>query len=527
MAYPLASLFVSAFNGSLNSDGRILPIINLLIDSRTWKAVVTSISMAIISTCLTVFVALVLAVLVARTDMPGKRFVHIFIFIAFAIPSYVLALSWIQLAGRNGYIDRLWNHLGWHYGMTMMPYSVFSVGLVLSVHMLPITYFALYNALLDYDRSLEEAALLSGAGKWHTLVDVTVPLLLPQLVSISSLVFGRIIANFDVPAALGLPVGKRFLSTQIYASLSSLKLGEAAGLSLLLVITVTAICSFGRKRLIGKSFEVHHSSQNVSVCFSLGRWRFIVMAVVLFVLVCLIAVPLVCMVASSFLKRWGLPFKSEYLTFSNYIELFSDQQAKVAFRNSFLYGATGIGIASFIALHISLLPADAFGRKYLVRLVSFPLSIPNLVLAVAAITAWNRKPIRLYGSAWAIIVTYAVLFTPIILNNINGLVAKIDWDKIAAARLAGASQRKSMRDIVWPLLEKGIRSGSVLCFIIALREIPISLLLYAAGQQTVGVLLFGMQSQSYGLEMTSTLAVVLIGCIMLLRFLIIFIGKRS
>ncbi len=49
---------------------------------------------------------------------------------------------------------------------------------------------------------------------------------------------------------------------------------------------------------------------------------------------------------------------------------------------------------------------------------------------------------------------------------------------------------------------------------ISLREIPISLLLYSSGQETAGVLLFGMQSQSYGLEMTSTLAIVIVAIIL-------------
>jgi len=54
---------------------------------------------------------------------------------------------------------------------------------------------------------------------------------------------------------------------------------------------------------------------------------------------------------------------------------------------------------------------------------------------------------------------------------------------------------------------------------ISLREIPISLMLYSTNQETVGVLLFGMQSQSYGLEMTSALSVVIVLIILLANYL--------
>ncbi len=61
-----------------------------------------------------------------------------------------------------------------------------------------------------------------------------------------------------------------------------------------------------------------------------------------------------------------------------------------------------------------------------------------------------------------------------------------------------------------PQIFSGLLSGWIICFLISLREIPISLLLYRKGTETIGVMLFMIQSNSYGLETTSTLAVIVI-----------------
>ena len=79
-----------------------------------------------------------------------------------------------------------------------------------------------------------------------------------------------------------------------------------------------------------------------------------------------------------------------------------------------------------------------------------------------------------------------------------------------AARIAGASKLKTYKDVTFPMIKSGIKSGWILCILISLREIPISLMLHSAGTETVGVLLFNMRSNSSGLESTSTVAVIII-----------------
>ena len=223
--------------------------------------------------------------------------------------------------------------------------------------------------------------------------------------------------------------------------------------------------------------------------------------------------PVAVLILSSFLKRWGLPFKREFLTFHNYSALFSGEtKVLMALGNSLTFGFVAIVFAGAAALVISYYSVYHPSRKtrLLEGTAGLPLAVPNIVLAMGAILAWNNPVLPLYGTPWAIILTYAALFLPIMLKNISGLMNSIKGNYLQAARLSGASPLRSHSDILLPLIIPGLEAGSMVCLLIALREIPISLMLYSSGQETLGILLFGMQSQSYGLEMTSTLAVFII-----------------
>ena len=510
--YPFVSLLISAIKPGAGHPGGELGCV--LTSIPTWEAVTTSVVMAAVTTIFTLACALVLALLVVRTDMPKRQWVNFILLISFSIPSYVLALSWIQLTSRNGYVNRLLDLFDCR-PLPFSPYSQFSVGLVLGLHMLPIAYFALSNALSRSDENLEYASLLSGASPLKTLFTVTIPMVFPQLLSIGMLIFARVLANFDVPAALALPIGKQFLPTRIYASLSALNLGEAAGLSLVLMALSVFVQSFGKKRFQQRRYEVHTQGTSVKR-ISLGPWRW-VLCLLVFLFLCALLIPFLSLFVSSFLKRWGLPLQREYFTFSNYTALFSSFEAKKAVVNSIFYGSIATVVAVLVSVQVVYKRDGQKGKRNLLRVLSLPMATPNIVLAVAAIMAWNNGFLPLYGTKWAIIATYSILFVPLILQNIRGLAATNELDQVMAARVCGASERKSNHDIAWPILVPGVQSGALLCFIIALREIPISLLLYSSGQETIGVLLFGMQSQSYGMEMTSTLAVLVTVSILVLR----------
>ena len=146
----------------------------------------------------------------------------------------------------------------------------------------------------------------------------------------------------------------------------------------------------------------------------------------------------------------------------------------------------------------------------LVTVASLPLSVPNIILAVGAIFAWINPPFKLYGTRTILMLTYTVLFIPICIKQILGLSQAVNPSVDLAARTLGVPVGRRIMQLFLPQVLRGAAAGFILSFLIAFREIPISLLLYSKGNETAGVLLFTIQSNSYGLEMTSTIAMIVI-----------------
>jgi iron(III) transport system permease protein len=510
IVYPPLNLFIT---GTSSGSGTAL-------DGELLKAAGNSLQLAGAVFVLATLIGGVLAWVVVKTDLPGKRYIDHLALISFAIPPYVLALSYLQVAGRGGYAQRIINALLGADTYTADPYSLFAAILILSLHLYPLMYFNIRNSLKKVPPETELAATLSGARIMTSIRTVTLPMIRPSIVSTGLLVFSRSLANFSVPAALCLPAGIQVVPTGIYAALSGFDVQRASWYSLLLVLISTAMNIMTLRFMIIETTFLKGSSRS-GLTIRLTRAVKITLAGMIFIFFLLSnLIPLSSMFISSFLQRWGLPVSREYLTLQNYRYLFSSPDILRAFRNSLVYGITAGGIAAVIAGACTLFVhrKRTLFSQLIMFLVTWPMAIPNTVLAVASIYAFNRWPLKLYGTPWGIIMTYSVLFSPIIYRQIEGLMVLYDQRYTAAAVTCGASRLQVLRTIILPFLLPGFSSSMLICLMIALREIPISLLLYSSGQETVGVLLFGMQSQSYGMEMTSALSMVLI--------LIILAGNR-
>ncbi|WP_243116559.1 ABC transporter permease [Marinisporobacter balticus] len=486
---------------------------NILKDQQNYVAIKNTIYVSLGVTLLTSLFGGTLAWLVTRTDYIYKRGIKAFAFLTFMIPSYVLSISWIELLGRNGYWNRILKNAFGVSKYNFRAYSLEAVIIVMSIHLYPLVFMAITNALEKTDPSLEDAAIMSGASKLKAVMTITLPLMIPSFASIGLLVFSRTMANFGVAAVLALPVGKEVLTTRIYSALTNLDLGLTIAISMVLVVFSGMIFFFNSFSLRKRRFTTMNSNSQEAKPIQLGKWKNIIIFFVFLFQTATTMVPLIVIVISSFLKRWGLAFTLNHLTLNNYrVLLFENQLTISAFKNSIFYGMIAATIAAGMGTIISYISnkTDIRGRRVLEFVATWPMTFPNIVLAVAATLTWMNPPFRLYGTRWIIIVTYMVLFLPIAIKNINGLIQTQDIFLEKAGRISGASTIRAFKDITLPMIMPGIRSGWILAFLIALREIPISLLLYSPGTETIGVMLFGLKSNSYGLEMTSTLAVVII-----------------
>jgi len=126
-----------------------------------------------------------------------------------------------------------------------------------------------------------------------------------------------------------------------------------------------------------------------------------------------------------------------------------------------------------------------------------PYAIPGIVLALAMIMAW-LQPIpllgwTLYGTLWIVFLAYVARFLTFGYRLTLVAVQQLDPSLAEAARASGAAPAHVLRRITLPLIRAPLLTAWLLVFAPALTELTVSILLWSAGRETLGVVVYNLQ----------------------------------
>ena len=201
-----------------------------------YRALVNSVWTSLAAALLCMVLGTLSAFLVVRTDLPYKRSLRTLMVLPYAIPSFFSAIAWIQLLGPQGYLTRFFVTL---FGAETAPWNIYSPGgivFVLTAHYFVLVFITVAGALERMDASLEEAARASGATTYRIMKEITLPLVMPAIFAGGLLAFIGSIANFGIPALLGMRARFFVLTTSIYYALAIPDFALATALSGMLVV---------------------------------------------------------------------------------------------------------------------------------------------------------------------------------------------------------------------------------------------------------------------------------------------------
>ena len=157
-------------------------------------------------------VAVPVAFLIARVDIPGKLVLTSLAILPLVSPPFIGAYSWILLFGRAGYVTTLFQKVA----ITIPTvYGMHGIVLALTLNLYPFILLMVGGALQALDQSLEEAAQGLGSSPWRVFWTVTVPLTMPSVLGGSLLVFLTAFADFGAPMIIG--EGYQVLPTIVYS----------------------------------------------------------------------------------------------------------------------------------------------------------------------------------------------------------------------------------------------------------------------------------------------------------------------
>lgn len=467
------------------------------------------------------------ALTLALTDVRGKRpLAFLFVFSLMVAPQ-VIALAFLSLAGPASPVLAL-------LGLSLPPGTPNplmgrgGVILVMALHHAPLVAITVWSGLRYLPRSVIEAAQVEGASAFQVLSRIILPLLRGNLVAAGLLAFVAGVGNFGIPALMGMPVNYLTLPTLIYRRLTSFGpsvLSDMAALALVVALIAgvgTAIGALLMRRVVGK-VDVE---QRMTPFVMLGRWRGAVQAALWALLAVKVGLPFLSLLGDALRPALGVPLGLATITIEKFAEVLVRQDVTTrAFRNSFLMAGT----AAVLLCGLSILFAYALERRlkrarpYVEAAIEAPYALPGVVLAIACILLF-LKPlplvgISIYGTVFIILFAYLARFLAPALKPALAAMGQIEAHHEDAARLDGATYWQLMRFIVAPILLPAAGAGALLVFLVAFNELTVSALLWSAGTETLGVVLFSLKETGLAGEAAAvavSASAVILGAMLLL-----------
>ena len=157
------------------------------------------------------------AVIVERTNTPGRQFAFLGAIISLGIPHVLYTVAWLLILGRSGPLNDWLMALGAD-APPLDVYSMWGMILIEGVSFVPLTFLLMSAVLRSTDAAFEEASMLSGAGPFKTFKNITLRMGMPGVLALLLLSFIRAFESFEVPALVGLAGDITVLTTNIYQS---------------------------------------------------------------------------------------------------------------------------------------------------------------------------------------------------------------------------------------------------------------------------------------------------------------------
>ena len=461
------------------------------------------------SSAIGIVVGTVQALIVERTNTPGRKLVFFGAIISLGVPHILYVVAWLLLLGRSGPVNDVIQSLSGR-AQAIDVYSMGGMAAIEGIGFVPLTFLLMSAALRSMDASFEEAAIMAGANPLRAFRAVTLRMAAPALCALGLLFFARAFESFEVPALVGLAGNINVLTTTIFQAMHRTGMpsyGEAGAYSICLV-AIVAVLLMGQSRLARHA----HKYQTITGkgfrprIIDLGRWRYLSAAIVLVLFLVVTIIPVAMLVFTSLQPFYdGISIAAlARSSLDNYRVLLGPGDFRDAIVNTLILGAaTATIVTPFTALCAWLVVRRVPGAVVLDHLATLPLVFPALILGVAFLDVFVNMPLPLYGTLLSVIIASTVRYLPFGMRYAYTGALQIHPDLEGAATIAGARSAALFRRIVVPLLAASLVSAWLVVFLLSVQIVALPLLLVGPGSQVMAVTLFEMWQNGQVTELAS------------------------
>ena len=461
----------------------------------------------------------VLAWLMIRTDIPGKKILGLLVTVPYMIPSWTKALAWLAMfrnstSGANGFLAGL--------GIPVpdwLAYGPIAIVLCMSMHYYAFSYIMVSGALRSINSELEEMGEIQGASKAQILRHITLPLILPSVLSATVMTISKSIGTYGVPANLGNRIGYYTLATKMRTFIDQGPQAVGYAMSIVLVL-LAALIIFSNQRIVGvrKSYATVSGKGGRATLMPLGKAKKPLMAFLMVFLFLAMVVPFFVLIMETFQITTGAGYGLDNLTlynwigksgqiakYTNYEGIFRDPKFFSAFWNTIRLTLIGSIITAICGQFLGYISSRGRGKWYgdlTEQMVFVPYLMSGIAFSTMYFSMFSRPHFgglmpSLYGTFTLIVLTSVVKHFPFASKSGTANMLSISVELEEAADIAGASFWKRMSSIIVPLAKNGFISGFMLTFISIAKELDLVIIMMTPSTQTMSYLAFTYSQEGY------------------------------
>jgi len=347
---PVVMLIFGSFSTGLGAFGKFTLDKYILgyTDPALAEIIVNTIIFVIGSSMVATVLALLLAYLNTRTDIPFKFMFRIISIIPMMIPHILFSVSWVLLLNpSNGLINLFLRQIPGFQDVAINIYTLPGMILVEGLLDLPIAYLILAPAMASFDTALEESSKVCGGTTLRTLFRVTLPVLRPAILAAFILSLVRSLASFAVPSVIGMPGRIYVLATHIYQSISTgfaADFGKAAAIGMsILATSITLIYIYRYLTSEGEKYVTISSRGYRPSVIQLKGARYPLFGVVGILSMVLIVLPVLVLFYTSLVPYSMIPSAKAFsmMSWKHWIEVINDPISLLSLKNSVFLGVVG------------------------------------------------------------------------------------------------------------------------------------------------------------------------------------------
>jgi iron(III) transport system permease protein len=531
---PVVMLVLGSFSEGLGAFGRFTldKYFKAYTDPDLAAVIVNTVIFTTGSAVLATLLALFLAYLNTRTNIPFKFLFRIISIIPMMIPHILFSVSWVLLLNpSNGMINLFLRDV---FGLQQAVFNVYTLpGMILVEGLLdlPIAYLILAPALAAFDVSLEESSKVCGASNLKTLIRVTLPVLRPAILAAIILVIVRSLASFAVPSVIGMPGRIYVLATHIYRIIATgftPDYGMAAAVGMSALATSIVLIYLYRYLTSESEKYVTVSSRGYRpTLIDLKNVRLPLFGIVGLISFVLILLPVLVLFYTSLVPYSMVPGARAFsmMSWKNWSAVLADPISLLSLKNSIFLGVAGATLGIILSIFVSyvIVKVRTAAAGVLESLSFLSFSFPGIVVGVGFMWFFVQTP--LYATIWSLLIGYIATYLPYGIRPLTSAFVQIHSHLEESSRVCGGGAFYTLRRIVIPLLIPGIVSGWILMATMFVRELTLSVVLSRPGTEVLAVQIFRFAEDGLWGKL-SALGIMMIFISMLLVMIASLIGAK-